>query len=760
MAKEIKEWDLDHDWETDDLNYSGVEDYQILSSKVLDFNLLNQKKTELERIYSTQDLKSESMSLPNLQQYGTSLDSVDEPKYKQFLKESFDTTYPLFFLSREQRKFLLEKITIRKITQKMKLYSEYEDANFCAFILLEGEIHVFKNDYTFIDYLNSVTLFGYDGPIFQKRMTTTIAEHGTVIAVIKRKDFLNVIHPFSQFASFLSRNIRNKDKILDSLNSFKNFVLSHIERGPIDFNKLIDLYKKINPCIHQKCNSEEIDFSAWTYSLSRLPVDVIETYIFVLVNRQPRILNLNDKLSNIGVEKVKCIARNRDIYKYLDGKNVIVLRDMESDVLDFISNICIYYIESKKLRSRIYSPITLNELEKTKGNFEETVKVLTTKTGVSIYDDDKAILKGVFGNSFADKLINLCLNYQDISVRINKSRVLDKDSVEFWTQNLWNSVKSIFDDNTEMDEIDDLYVDIFQGSKRTLLFCICPHMYANKEEILKWGDDNKIETITKSFLTETDKLIAYSYYYYLAHPEKEKEKEKMNKEHGIIYIEKTYGTGVGLVLINVNKLNPKYVDPELKIKPKTKHHIILHIGYTFGYQSHEIIKQILMLFGNKAKSLNLIGKCGGLIGNRSDIIIADRIISDKSYELVSINTGKINIEEIKKVTQRNVHIGTLLTVAGTILQNYDLLNFYKHVVGCVGLEMEGYYYAKVVEDEIKHKMINNDFIMRCFYYVSDLPLDPTQTLSKEGVAVNWNEGVGAMNAIQRIILKQIFSQDE
>ena len=41
--------------------------------------------------------------------------------------------------------------------------------------------------------------------------------------------------------------------------------------------------------------------------MSRLPIDVIETYIFILVNRQPRILNLNDKLGNIGVEKVKCI---------------------------------------------------------------------------------------------------------------------------------------------------------------------------------------------------------------------------------------------------------------------------------------------------------------------------------------------------------------------------------------------------------------------------------------------------------------------
>ena len=35
-----------------------------------------------------------------------------------------------------------------------------------------------------------------------------------------------------------------------------------------------------------------------------------------------------------------------------------------------------------------------------------------------------------------------------------------------------------------------------------------------------------------------------------------------------------------------------------------------------------------MLFGNKAKSLNLIGKCSGLIGKRSDIIVADNMILD------------------------------------------------------------------------------------------------------------------------------------
>ena len=33
MDKEIKEWDLDQDWENDDENYEGIEDYQILSFK-------------------------------------------------------------------------------------------------------------------------------------------------------------------------------------------------------------------------------------------------------------------------------------------------------------------------------------------------------------------------------------------------------------------------------------------------------------------------------------------------------------------------------------------------------------------------------------------------------------------------------------------------------------------------------------------------------------------------------------------------------
>jgi len=52
-------------------------------------------------------------------------------------------------------------------------------------------------------------------------------------------------------------------------------------------------------------------------------------------------------------------GRNRDVYKYLDGKDYIVVRELETDVLDFVTNMCINSIESDKLRKLINNPMVL-----------------------------------------------------------------------------------------------------------------------------------------------------------------------------------------------------------------------------------------------------------------------------------------------------------------------------------------------------------------------------------------------------------------
>ena len=201
------------------------------------------------------------------------------------------------------------------------------------------------------------------------------------------------------------------------------------------------------------------------------------------------------------------------------------------------------------------------------------------------------------------------------------------------------------------------------------------------------GTENNIKLKTKNFLNENDKLIAYSFYYYKAFSEKNKEKDQMLLNHGVEFIESTFGTGVNILVINVNKLDPIHKDPNITIKPASKNHIILHLGYTFGGQSKEIMSPVLNLFGEKARSFNVLGKCGGLTGKRSDIISADAIFRDKTHELIRLNVGDLGLPKLKENTKCDIHFGPILTVAGTIIQNYDLLNFYKYVMGCVGLEM-------------------------------------------------------------------------
>jgi hypothetical protein len=689
--------------------------------------------------------------------------NTDE-KYINILNESFDKIHPLIYLSQDQRKAIRESIIIEKFDQKVVLYSgmadDYDPGEWACFILLEGEIHIFNNRQTFQELINSVTFFGYDGPIFQKRLSTVLVERNSVIGIIQQKDFLQLIHPFSKFATFISRNFRYKDKILDDLLSFKNFVLSSIDKGPFETAKLLDLYKKINSCLHTKANSDELDVTAWTYALNRLPQNIIETYIFVLVTKPPKLLSWNEQLFSSLLPKMTTNARKRDCYKYLDGKDVIIVRELETDVLDFISNMCIHIIESTKLRRYLSSPITISKIFQAKDDFNLTLQVLMNTTGIYINKTEGSMLHSVFGNKFAEKLIHLCLNNQDVSISVLKDILTDKDTVENWIQNLWNVTRSVLNVNSSVDEIDDLVVDIVQGSKDTLLSCISPHMYRNKKDILKWAEDNNIKLKTAVFFNENDKLIAYSYYFYLAHPEKQIERDLMDQEHGIVTIKTTFGTGVKVLVINVNKLDAEFMDPDTVLKPASKNHIILYIGYTFGAQSHHLIKPVLMLFGSKTRSMNIIGKAGTLVGQRSDILLASKIFHDKTHDVASVNYGEMDVSELKKITHCNIYVGPMLTVAGTILQNNDLLNFYKYVMGCIGLEMEGYYYAREIENSIKHDLLRENFISRFFYYSSDLPLDPTQNLSTESNVVSWDEGIGSMNAIQRFILKQIFKEDK
>jgi len=687
--------------------------------------------------------------------------SEDVINYEQVLNEKFDTMSPFFYLNKKQKNKFLKNLEIFTCQEAKEIYTK---TNFIemnqqkdAYILITGEVHIINEKNEFIDLVDTTSLFGYDAPIFNKRFNTIIAEKESVIGKISKENFLEILTEVTQFNSFLTKSIILKDKVLDNLSQLRNYILFSIDQGPINMKELIFNYKKIYPCLHSGANTKEFDFEAWSYALNRLPKKVLETFVYIVMNISPTILSTSDELILDLMPRVHSNLRKRDIIQTLNGKNVIMLREMETDLIDFCMNMCIHMIESKKIRKFI-TPLTLGKIYACKDNIDkvmEILKELSYNSEKKFSDKEINSLKKMFGVDLGINLIKISMHYQNYSINICKLPINDIDPIENWVQNIWRQIRNILGLNSSIKEVDDLIVDIIQGSRKSMLNCFSSHIYKNQEEIYKWAKDNNIQTKTQKFNCETDRLIAFSYYYYEKFPEKMKELEELNSKNGIYLTKETYSTGVKVLIINTNKLDHKNIDPNLKCTPPSKNHIILHIGYNFGAQSAHLIKPLFMLLNSKARSINIIGKAGGLQGQRTNILIANKMYLDSSHELSNINTGNIDIERVMNETKTKVHFGPMLTVTGTILQNYDLLNFYKNVRGCVGIDMEGFYFANEVQKAVKQNVLHDNFLTRCFYYISDLPLDPTQVLSQEGGIVSWEEGVASINAIQRYILNEV-----
>lgn len=698
---------------------------------------------------------------------------------KEMLEDGFDKVSPLIYLSLEQREKIRKSIYYKRFIDTNVLYSFGDVEELNCYILMEGEMQIFNRKNTLVDVISGMTFFGYNGPIFKERTHTVRIEEESIVGYIPRDAFLDLLCPFSKFSKFISRNILNKDKMFSKLDEFKNYILNSMDSGKIDMENLIELYKKINSCLHVKANNTlDIDYNAWAYSINRLPSNIFTTFAYVLINKIPTFFSTKSEIASEIIKKVPTELRNRDVYQYMEGKSLVIVREMETDVLDFISNLCIHITESKKIRHMLNSPLVIAVLHEAMKKNINTIEPLIENL-IPAKLDFKQLKKTLGQEDIAKKLMNIILHYEDYSVSIMKGIMNDKDPIENFIQNLWIEAKNLLGVKSSVDQIDDLVVDIMQGSKRTLINCVSPHIYMNKDKIICWAEkeisEGRLALKTTGYKEEkytegnNDLLWAYSYYYYEAFPDENKEKKRLEEEHGIRYITKTFSTGVAVILINPNKFNKEYVDSELEFNvPESKNQLIIHIGYTFGAQSKEIIKPILLLFGSKARSLNLLGKAGGLTGKRKDILISNKIFYDKTNDVTNIEVGDLDISSLEELVNKGsrdksltkIHIGPMLTVTGTILQNEILLNYYKLVMGCIGLEMEGYFYAKEIESAIKHMIIKNKFITRCFYYISDLPLDPTQNLASEGEMVNWEEGVQTMNHIQRFVLKQVLNKSK
>lgn len=242
--------------------------------------------------------------------------------------------------------------------------------------------------------------------------------------------------------------------------------------------------------------------------------------------------------------------------------------------------------------------------------------------------------------------------------------------------------------------------------------------------------------------------------------EREGEVLAFAREHGLHEVPDTAWTHIDCQIVDTALLDGVPLHPQLDVclcQEKEKRPVLLVMDYAFGIQAFEVMDELLTPFRTKDgthrltfRSVSVMGKAGTITGKKGDIMLATgHVLEGIPHNYIVANDLKA--EDFDGTI--DVHVGPIVTVVGTSLQNRDLLQkFQISTWQAVGLEMEGGHYQRAISAAILRGHITADIKVRYAYYASDNPLVSGQTLASGPMG---KEGIRPTYMITKVILKKI-----
>jgi hypothetical protein len=646
----------------------------------------------------------------------------------------FGSVIPFCYLPQSLRSSLGEEAALHDVEPGTVLVHQDDDVDERVFVLLEGLVEAFdEHTGRAIGRIGSGHYFGERAALFSEKRNLSIrAVEPSRLVSISGKCFLSLFAESPTFAQVMANILRHKQGIFVGFERFLGELLRTMGRGQLHLESLLPLYRSLEPALHRGANQEALDPSALSYAVRRLPDNVTRCFAYYLTETLPHHQSRPDEL----FLAVPTAARRRAVYELLPGKNMVLIRDGISDVLDFVTCLCLFVIEARKLRRRMLDLDVLRALGKP-----------GWEAHLPFSEAELEGIREVWPEQTHVRLREVLLHHEDLYVSV--FRHLDNYNSahsERWTNQTAELTQEVLGAEPALLP-EDLEVHIISSNTHSVSNCLSPWFSAHGKEILDWARSTGHALCGEPWSHEMDLCYALARDYFRAHPEAAREKAQADRNAGIHRMRETAFTGIEVQLIDANALgNAGPLDPDLPAAPAG---LVINIDYAFGEQGEHIIANLIALFGHRIKSVNVLGKAGALVGKRGDILAASAFLEQSADLFQPIPKNAVNLERLRSLTDRTVHVGPVLTVAGTLLQNERMLYFNKHVWGCTGLEMEGTYYLSEIVESMNRGSLSRDVELRFLYYVSDLPLDHGSNLSGGMRAI---EGIPPLYAITREIL--------
>lgn len=507
----------------------------------------------------------------------------------------------------------------------------------------------------------------------------------------------------------------------------------------ISGESMIEAMLSLKPEIYGSiADPEKVELDGLFYIFQRLPKGIEECRYIKLITREG--------FENSGFKPIVPSRRKRNCYRVDDEQMFIEITRGGSDIYDILTHLTFMYIEAEKIRRN--SIDSKGRKNRARLMLEEVYQHLKEEKEINI-EIGLTYLSTILGRT-----------YEEVSVAYKKFEK-EKDVNNLFHIAYWLGTLSIDEYLYQKDrEIS------FSSQLRDMLG---HHVYGEK-----WAKNIKAVLIEKNWLERPIHVISANLHsimncFYarralsetvgnqsimslaeiLSTPENSelrKEVENFALNQGMIAIDDTSGTNIGVQIFDTSRLDIHSLPDELNFKAfpsKEEYPIIIVMDYAFGEQAYETMDELLkpVSIGGvkkklKIKSINIMGKAGILVGNKGDIMIPTAHVFEGSADNYPLEND-LKAEHFKN-SGLGVYTGTMITVLGTSLQNKDILEYFlKSSWAAIGLEMEGAHYQKAIQAAVKiRKSVENNLKLRYAYYASDNPLKTGSTLASGSLGLD------------------------
>ena len=650
---------------------------------------------------------------------------------------------PFLYLPARARAVLTERMEPRRYAPGEYIIRAGERSR-SVFLLAAGEVAFFSGELQ-TSILQAGHCFGERAALFDAPRPHSARAIGAVhLIALPAVDFLRLIDDYPAFRLSLARSLTVKQGIFQGYRSLWAQILRLVDTDGFLLSDLVEDYRTLHPALHPLLTSERIDTDALSYAVARLPEEVTRTHAwFLTAQLSPLYADPDTKF-----DPVRTHARRRSAWRQMPGKTLVLLRDGISDITDLLTCLCAYAVEAKKIRQRCRSSELLLALQQHRcGALEAGEDALAEMSGLS--PEELAGLRRIWPEDLWTRIRDILLQHEDIALDCDfQIDNPNASAAERWVRQIRDVAGGLVDL-----EDPELRVHIVSSNTHSVGNCLSSYTARRRAEILAWGQEHRPQALAADWHNETDLLYVLARHYIAAHEGAREQCIHEERAAGHYRLRTTAFTGITVDLIDARRIDPELCDPALRITRPDVPTLIVNVDYAFGQQAEDILSNLLFVFGRAVRSVSVIGKAGGLVGARGDLMVPRATLLQAGDELYPLPNPDLDIEQLAALApDRTVHVGPVLTVAGTLLQNRQLLNFYRRFWQCVGLEMEGSFFARTLIAAMNAGIVRTDVATRFAYYTSDVPLDPDSTLSE---ALSPVEGVPPLYAITRAILNQV-----